>query len=149
MRALRSIECIQDIEGYGAGTTVTIDVHGIILPVPAVAPYHSANNRRVVITVADNGRGVTAEELQRLTDRFYRGTSANDPDGPTRPGTGLGLAIVDALVNAAGAELDISQSPGGGLTFTITVPVANIPAQIPTNDGAGAATPVDQEQVRA
>ena len=76
--------------------------------------------------VSDNGRGVPAAELSRLSGRFYRGTSAQAPDGAARAGTGLGLAIVDALVAAAGAELDVGQTPGGGLTFTITVAAVDV-----------------------
>ena len=110
----------------GTGTTVTADVRASTLTEAAASPHDAPVTRtRVVITIADNGRGVPADELQRLTDRFYRGTSANAPDGSARPGTGLGLAIVDALVTAAGAELVVSQTPGGGLTFTITVPLTD------------------------
>jgi two-component system OmpR family sensor kinase len=104
----------------------------------------------VVITIADNGRGVPADELQRLTDRFYRGTSANASDGSARPGTGLGLAIVDALVTAAGAELAVSQTPGGGLTFTITVAAAEntSPEVTGADDNPVVETSATQSQVR-
>jgi signal transduction histidine kinase len=109
----------------GTGTTVTADVRTSTLTEAAASLHEGLVTRTwVVITIADNGRGVPADELQRLTDRFYRGTSANASDGSARPGTGLGLAIVDALVTAAGAELVVSQTPGGGLTFTITVAAA-------------------------
>jgi signal transduction histidine kinase len=116
----------------GRGTTVTLDVRAIAPPITDVASTdHAALPGQVVITVADNGRGVPPQELGQLTDRFYRGSSANHPAGSAQPGTGLGLAIVDALVTAAGARLALSTTPGGGLTFTITIPAMRAePAKI-------------------
>jgi signal transduction histidine kinase/CheY-like chemotaxis protein/HAMP domain-containing protein len=72
------------------------------------------------IVVADSGRGMMPEDLRRVFDRFYRGSS----DERKSPGTGLGLAIVKSLVDMHGGSIDVSSSPGQGTTFTVTLPAA-------------------------
>lgn len=69
---------------------------------------------RVRIVVADNGPGMT-EQQQRLA--FRRFATSNG-------GTGLGLAIVDRLTVASGGTAALSNTPGGGLTVTIELPLA-------------------------
>src|SRR5438876_556973 len=61
-----------------------------------------------LLSVADNGAGVSDEELGRLFERFYRGDRAR-----TTHGTGLGLAIVKHIVTQAGGEVDAGHGPGG------------------------------------
>jgi two-component system, OmpR family, sensor histidine kinase QseC len=71
----------------------------------------------VTLTISDDGPGVTAEELARLTDRFFRGsgTSAN--------GSGLGLSIVARIAGYFGAALDFGPGIGGrGLSAKVTFP---------------------------
>lgn len=87
----------------------------------------------VTVIVADTGRGVPPQELGRLTARFYRGSSSEQPDGSRARGTGLGLAIVDALATSAGARLFVEPTPGGGLTVGLSIPTA---AEAPTPDPA-------------
>lgn len=76
-----------------------------------------------VFSVADNGIGIAAEHLPRLTERFYRvdkGRSAQTG------GTGLGLAIVKhALLNHQ-ARLEIDSAPGAGSTFKAVFPAARL-----------------------
>jgi signal transduction histidine kinase len=69
------------------------------------------------LTVSDNGLGVAEADLPRLFERFYRGDR-----GRSTHGTGLGLAIVKHIVAAAGGTVDASQTPGGGLTVTCSLP---------------------------
>ena len=73
----------------------------------------------VSLSVADQGDGIAAEHLPRLTERFYR----VDP-GRSRSvgGTGLGLAIVKHIVERHRASLDIASVVGEGTTFTVTFP---------------------------
>jgi signal transduction histidine kinase len=71
--------------------------------------------RRLV--VADDGTGVSDDELPRLFERFYRTDRARGTLG-----TGLGLAIVKHVVAAAGGAAEASGTPGGGLTVTCTFP---------------------------
>jgi signal transduction histidine kinase len=70
-----------------------------------------------VLTASDDGAGVSAGELTRLFERFWRADSAR-----ASRGTGLGLAIVKHVVTAAGGSLDADSPPGGGLRIRCVFP---------------------------
>ena len=71
-----------------------------------------------LLSVADNGRGVSPYELSRLFERFFRGDRAR-----TTHGTGLGLAIVKHVVTQAGGDVEARPGPGGlGLEIRCTFP---------------------------
>jgi two-component system, OmpR family, sensor kinase len=74
-----------------------------------------------VLEVADNGPGMTAEDAERVFERFYR----TDPSR-TRAlgGSGLGLSIVSALVTAHGGKVTLRTAPGEGAAFRVTLPLA-------------------------
>ena len=76
----------------------------------------------VAISVSDEGRGVPAEELPRLFQKYTRLGGEGEP----RPrGTGLGLAICKGLVEAHGGRIQaVSAGTGQGTRFTFTLPVA-------------------------
>jgi signal transduction histidine kinase len=67
----------------------------------------------VEITVRDDGRGIAADELERVFDPFY--TTREE-------GTGLGLTIVRRIADAHGAELGIDSQPGTGTTIRLGLP---------------------------
>jgi two-component system, OmpR family, sensor histidine kinase MtrB len=71
-----------------------------------------------VIVVADRGPGVPGEALPHLFDRFYKAD-------PSRRGgsSGLGLAIAREHAGLIGGTLGVRRRPGGGLVFTLTLPV--------------------------
>jgi signal transduction histidine kinase len=73
-----------------------------------------------VVEVADTGIGISAEDQERLFQRFFRAESAilRAIDG-----TGLGLAIVKAIVDAHGGELAVESIAGQGTTFRIGLPL--------------------------
>jgi two-component system phosphate regulon sensor histidine kinase PhoR len=73
--------------------------------------------------VHDEGVGIAAEHLPRLTERFYR-VDASRSRGTG--GTGLGLAIVKHVLQRHGAELDIQSQPGVGSRFAIRVPASQL-----------------------
>ena len=74
----------------------------------------------VRIAVRDHGRGIAAEHLSRLFERFYR--VPDDGSGPG--GFGLGLSIVRDLVEAHGGRMEVaSDGPGSGSTFTVVLPL--------------------------
>ena len=74
---------------------------------------------RPSVAVSDEGDGIPATHLPRLTERFYRVDTARSRQ---LGGTGLGLAIVKHIVNRHRGRLDIQSSPGKGSTFTVTLP---------------------------
>lgn len=76
----------------------------------------------VAIDVADTGEGIGAVHLPHVFERFYRVDTARDR---ARGGAGIGLAISRALALAHGGDLVASSpGPGGGSTFTLTLPTA-------------------------
>jgi two-component system phosphate regulon sensor histidine kinase PhoR len=74
---------------------------------------------RVSVTVSDEGDGIPAVHLPRLTERFYRVDTARSRQ---LGGTGLGLAIVKHVVNRHRGRLDIQSTPGKGSVFTVSLP---------------------------
>ncbi len=76
----------------------------------------SPPHERLLLAVADNGPGIAAEHLPRLTERFYRANAAASRD---KGGTGLGLAIVKHILIRHRAELRIASELGSGSTFSV------------------------------
>ncbi len=71
-----------------------------------------------LITVEDNGTGISATDRSRIFNRFYRGkASASDI-----PGMGLGLAYVKLLTDAHGGKISVESTEGIGSSFTIKLP---------------------------
>ena len=70
------------------------------------------------LTVADHGQGVAAEDVARITRRFAR--SRPGEGGGRR--VGLGLALVTQIVRSHHGRLLVEDTPGGGATFTISLP---------------------------
>ncbi len=71
---------------------------------------------RVMISVADNGCGISSDELPYIFDRFYQAKNAGR-------GTGIGLAIVKAFTELHHGEVSATSIEGEGSTFTIHIPV--------------------------
>lgn len=74
---------------------------------------------RLVLTVADTGRGMTEEESRRIYDAFTRLSGAQGIDG-----VGLGLSITRELVTLLDGTIDLDTAPGRGSTFTVSIPVS-------------------------
>ena len=74
-----------------------------------------------VIEVADEGPGMTAEDCERVFERFYRTATTRSRQ---RSGSGLGLAIVASIAAAHGGTAEVFSEPGRGTTFTIRLPRA-------------------------
>jgi two-component system phosphate regulon sensor histidine kinase PhoR len=70
--------------------------------------------------VKDEGDGIPAEVIPRLTERFYRPETKRGRGD--KGGTGLGLAIVKHILNRHHGRLQIASTPGGGSTFTVLLP---------------------------
>jgi two-component system phosphate regulon sensor histidine kinase PhoR len=77
----------------------------------------------VVVTVADNGPGISPLDQKRIFDKFYR---AKDPLDRTIEGSGLGLAMVKHIVEGHGGKVTVTSAPGQGATFTVVLPAEEV-----------------------
>ena len=83
----------------------------------------TSNKQGLKIQIKDNGPGIDAKHLPRITERFYRvDVSRNSGTG----GTGLGLAIVKHAINAQKGKLKIESTLGKGTSFTCTFPSSQL-----------------------
>ncbi|MFI2487969.1 ATP-binding protein [Promicromonospora kroppenstedtii] len=73
-----------------------------------------------VLEVRDHGQGLTEEQGRRIFERFYRADSSRTRESG---GSGLGMAIVAAIVGTHGGHVEVAQTPGGGLTVRLTLPL--------------------------
>jgi signal transduction histidine kinase len=87
----------------------------------AVRTSHYANVG--VIEVSDDGMGMSAEDQDRLFQRFFRTASATDQ---AIQGTGLGLAIVKAIVEAHDGVITVESVEGEGTVFRIELPLTTV-----------------------
>lgn len=71
------------------------------------------------ITVQDTGRGIPANEIERIFDRFYRG---KEEDATTISGTGIGLSFVKELTELHGGSIEAASDGIKGSLFTIKLP---------------------------
>lgn len=81
--------------------------------------------------VRDHGPGIPHAVRHRIFRRFDRGSGKR-----TVGGSGLGLAIVDAIAKSHGGHCSVADTPGGGATFTIDIPIGTR-ASLPTPIRAG------------
>lgn len=96
------------IKASPQGTTVTVSV---------AQGGHSA-----VVSVADQGRGISDADKQNVFKRFWRGSQ----DGA---GTGLGLSIVQQIVERHGGTVSVESAVEVGSTFTLKVPIGEQPVE--------------------
>ncbi len=79
------------------------------------------DGRSARIVVSDTGRGIPAEALPHVFERFYRADPARSR---AVEGTGLGLAVVRNIVRVHSGEISVRSDPGRGTTFTVDIPIA-------------------------
>ncbi|WP_330465491.1 HAMP domain-containing sensor histidine kinase [Micromonospora zamorensis] len=84
---------------------------------------HSEPGGFAVVEVADTGPGLSPEQAERVFERFYRADAARTRRADGNTGTGLGLAIVAALVAAHHGSVSVAETPGGGATFRVRIPL--------------------------
>lgn len=84
-----------------------------------VTVRYRADAAGACLTVTDNGAGIPAEHLPRLTERFYR---VDRGRARKTGGTGLGLSIVKHVLQRHGAHLEVESTVGAGSTFTAVFP---------------------------
>jgi two-component system OmpR family sensor kinase len=78
-------------------------------------------------TIEDEGRGIAAENLPHIFERFYRAGADEAQSG------GLGLAIAQAIVRACGGKIECSSQPGAGTRFTVDLPAVPSDANLNKN----------------
>ena len=76
------------------------------------------------IAIVDHGEGIPPQIREQIFERFWRADTSRARE---TGGSGLGLAIVASILKALHGGVDVTETPGGGATFTVTLPLA--PAQ--------------------
>ncbi len=79
----------------------------------------------ILIEVEDTGTGIEPDEVDRVFERFYRGSGALEQEG-----FGLGLSIAKRMVDVMGGEIGVRSEVGVGSTFWVRLPAAS-PAPTP------------------
>jgi two-component system NtrC family sensor kinase len=85
----------------------------------------------LAIHVADTGSGIPEHILQSIFDPFFTTKS-------TGKGTGLGLSVSLGIARSHGGDIRVTSRQGEGTTFTVLLPVLNVPAPLPAGVGMGA-----------
>jgi signal transduction histidine kinase len=73
---------------------------------------------RAVLDIADEGRGIPADQLEKVFEKFHR---VEDPMTMSTSGTGLGLFIARRLAQAMGGDVSVTSTLNVGSTFTLTL----------------------------
>ncbi len=81
----------------------------------------AVSGNEMLFEVQDTGRGISAEDINRIFDRFYQA----DPSRPggEKHGAGLGLAIVQEIVQAHGGRISVRSRAGHGSTIVLRLPL--------------------------
>ncbi len=78
--------------------------------------------KTVVISISDNGKGISPEDLPKVKDKFFKADS-------TVRGSGIGLAVVDEIMKLHNGEFSIDSILGEGTTVTLVLPTDEIPEE--------------------
>jgi PAS domain S-box-containing protein len=83
-----------------------------------VVRTYRASSSALGLEVSDNGEGICEEDRPRVFEPFFT-------TKPAGRGTGLGLSVVRDIVLAHGGRIDFAANPGGGTSFTVTLPLVS------------------------
>ncbi len=92
---------------------------------PTIEVSLSRQNNAAVVEVKDFGIGIANAHKPRIFERFYR---VHKERSREQGGTGLGLAIVKHVASIHHGAATLTDTPGGGCTFRITLPIPGAPA---------------------
>lgn len=120
---------VQDFVVLGSGLALRRAITSLIDN--ALAHEHAGGTIAVVlrrdhdhvfIDVRDDGVGIDPGAIETLFNRFSHGTTHTAAGD--RPRYGIGLALVREIAHAHRGHITVAQTPGGGATFTLTIPAA-------------------------
>lgn len=80
------------------------------------------NDKNVIITITDNGKGIPSEYIDKIFDRFFRIPTS---DRHNVKGHGLGLSYVKDVISKHNGEIKATNNPGAGTSFIMTLPKSN------------------------
>jgi two-component system sensor histidine kinase BaeS len=110
-------EILTDVDPVRIREVITNLLSNAIRHTPAggaVTVSIAQSDGNVAVTVADTGEGISADEVGRIFDRFYK--------GPASQGSGLGLSIAKGIVTAHGGDIEAVSEGGKGTTVSFTIP---------------------------
>jgi len=118
--------CSNAIHSMSAGGTL----HVAVTPMDVLAERPLSHGslrpaRYVCLSVEDGGSGMDEATLARIFEPFFTTKKAGR-------GTGLGLALVHAIVTDLDGAIDVGSAPGRGSTFSVYLPLADVPASAAT-----------------
>ena len=125
-----SLSCHENIEFIGDRGEIYSAISNLVSNAAKYTPHQGRIEILICLSedflelrIGDNGPGIEAKHLPRLTERFYRvDVSRSSETG----GTGLGLAIVKHIVNRHDGELTISSEIGKGSRFSCRFPLSRV-----------------------
>jgi len=79
---------------------------------------------RVILRVIDHGEGIPEQIRDKIFQRFWRADTSRARE---TGGSGLGLAIVQSIVARHSGDIDVTETPGGGATISVSLPLVHIP----------------------
>ena len=80
----------------------------------------SKDSDNVIMTVADNGKGIGDDDIKQIFERFFKA------DKVSAQGSGIGLALTKAFVELHGGTISVISALGKGTTFTVQIPIRHI-----------------------
>ncbi len=126
------LEASQPVEVIGDASRLRQVIDNLLANVRAHTPpgtntvvHLATSGPDAIVSVADDGPGLSDDQAGQVFERFYRADTARTRD---RGGAGLGLAIVAGIVGAHRGSVWVTGTPGGGATFTLRLPAAPDPA---------------------
>jgi signal transduction histidine kinase len=116
-----------DLVAVGAGALLLQVLIGLLTnacdhtPPPGVVSLGASRGEGGIVTieVQDTGKGIPADEQDRVFERFYRGSATHSGEG-----FGLGLSIAKRMVDVMGGEIGLHSEPGEGTTFWVRLRAA-------------------------
>ncbi|MGD2121118.1 MAG: ATP-binding protein [Gemmatimonadota bacterium] len=107
-----------------------------------IAIRTSQGRERIEIDVTDTGIGMSEQVLASVFDPFFTTKSG-------AKGTGLGLSVSQGIIRQHGGDILVESEPGLGTTFTVQLPVAMVPADIPETEMEGLAEDLEEDEEEA